>query len=279
MERGDPHIRLKLNIAQPIELSEFVGAFTAIASEYDRFVRTEKPDADPNATLYVKEVRAGCIEAELIPWVIGAAAGLVALAGSANTIAAFVERYGGYLGLYKTKGGRHANATAAQLKDFGDQVAAVADVEGSSLEVAAIEVVDGEKITRAAFKFDTSEAREIRDNIDRHRRDMERKTDVQHPRVVMVFTRSDVGDSKIGKHSGERVRIDSIAPKKKLPLIYASDLAEKTIKHEIREAEDNIYKKGFVVDVNVEVRADGKPIGYRVTDVHQVIDVDDEEDD
>ena len=88
MDSGPPYIRLKLDTESPIELGEFVGAFTALASRYDRFVRTEKPDADPEASLFVKQIRQGCIEAELIPWITGAAyvvGGGIAFAASANT--------------------------------------------------------------------------------------------------------------------------------------------------------------------------------------------------
>ena len=59
---------------------------------------------------------------------------------------------------------------------------------------------------------------------------------------------------------------------KEFPLIYASSLAEQKIKHEIRDADENVFKKGFVVDVNVELRA-GRPVAYRVTNLHQVIDL------
>ena len=58
--------------------------------------------------------------------------------------------------------------------------------------------------------------------------------------------------------------------------MYSSDLAEQRIKHEIREAEDNVYKKGFVVDVNVRY-VGGKPSVYAIMSVHDVIDIPDEE--
>ena len=87
----------------------------------------------------------------------------------------------------------------------------------------------------------------------------------------MYFTRSDIGDVKLGKRSGERVVIENISDRD-LPLIYASNLSEQRIKHEIRDAEDNIYHKGFVVDVNVQTKG-GKPAAYAVTNVHQVIDL------
>ncbi len=44
------------------------------------------------------------------------------------------------------------------------------------------------------------------------------------------------------------------------------------MKHEITEADENIFKKGFMVDVNVETKG-GRPVAYRVTNLHQVIDL------
>ena len=91
----------------------------------------------------------------------------------------------------------------------------------------------------------------------------------------MIFTRSDVGDAPKDKRSGERVIIQEIS-NRDLPLIYASDLAEQRVKHEIRDADDNIYKKGFNVDVSVQYK-NSKAIVYRVLAVHEVIDLPDEE--
>jgi hypothetical protein len=59
-----------------------------------------------------------------------------------------------------------------------------------------------------------------------------------------------------------------------LALIYASELVEERIKHEIREADENVFKKGFVVDVNVR-SIGGRPVAYAMTHVHQVIDLPD----
>jgi hypothetical protein len=92
--------------------------------------------------------------------------------------------------------------------------------------------------------------------------------------VMMVFTRSDVTSVPVGKSTGERVRIEAVSDRR-LPLIYASDLAEQQIKAEITDAFDNVYRKGFIVDVNVESRQ-GRPIAYRVTNLHQVIDLPDD---
>ena len=103
MERGQPFIRLKLDIDQPIEMGEFVGAFTSLASEYDRFIRSEHPDMAADATLYVKEVRHGSIEADLVAW--GATAlGLVGSLAAYNVVDEFVERLGNRMGAYREPG-------------------------------------------------------------------------------------------------------------------------------------------------------------------------------
>ena len=57
---------------------------------------------------------------------------------------------------------------------------------------------------------------------------------------------------------------------KALALTYGSQMAEERVRHEIRDDEYNVYKKGFVVDVNVQKR-NGKPVAYSVTHVHQIV--------
>ena len=90
----------------------------------------------------------------------------------------------------------------------------------------------------------------------------------------MRFTRSDIENVKVGQPSAERVVIEELS-ERPLALIYGSDLAEKRLKHEIREADENVFKKGFVVDVNVR-SSGGKDVAYAVTHVHQVIDLPDD---
>lgn len=273
MERGQPYIRLKLDIDQPIELAEFVGAFTALASEFERYVRQERPDLDPDAALYVKEVRGGSVLALLVPLTAAIDTGLL-LVQNANALATFVKTYGELMA--SLGAGARAKLSKRQYRDIGDQVAAVASIPNSGLEVAAMEIIDGNHIERAAFYFNTAQAQAIRDQARAGERALDEKTGSDRERVLMTFGRTDRDKSKPGKRSGELVWIEAIEPARRLPLIYASDLAEQRIKHEIAEAEDNVYKKGFIVDVNIERRAE-RAIAYRVTHLHQVIDLDEEQ--
>ena len=92
--------------------------------------------------------------------------------------------------------------------------------------------------------------------------------------MLMIFTRSDVHTAALGRPSGEKVLMEEIS-ERPLSLTYGSDLAEQRLKHEIREADDNVYKKGFLVDVQTKVSR-GRPVAYAVTQVHDVIDIGEE---
>jgi hypothetical protein len=77
----------------------------------------------------------------------------------------------------------------------------------------------------------------------------------------------------VGKPSGKMVKIDEISDRP-LALVYGSELAEERIKHEICDADENVYKKRFVVDANVKSMG-GRPVAYAVTNLHQVVELPD----
>jgi hypothetical protein len=103
--------------------------------------------------------------------------------------------------------------TRSELKDWSDAVAAIArDPNGSAtLEAAIFE--DGKKKIKAAFKFNTRQARAVQKVIGVRQRQLEKKVHADHSRVLMRFTRSDIGDVNVGKPSGERIVIEDIPDK------------------------------------------------------------------
>lgn len=273
MARGEPHLILELDTKEPMELGAFVGAFTSLASEFERYVKRSHPGLPGEADLYVQQVRPGSVIVEMLPW-LSIAAPFISEMEKALIVEKFVRvwgnRFRALLGKLNTKEGPE---TRSELKDWADAVAAIArDPKASSTLKAA--VFEGrKKTTRAAFTFTTPEARTVQLKIENRQKQLEKKEHADHSRALMRFTRSDIGDVNVGKPSGERVVIEEISDKP-LALIYASDLAEQRIKHEIRDADENVFKKGFVVCVNVR-SSGGKPVAYAVTDVHQVIDLPD----
>ena len=274
MDTADAHLILRIETKSPVELNDFVAAFVGFGNQFERFHGEECSTEQGNARFFVREVRAGSIVAELVPYVICAApvlGGILTAVKHGNDLAKFVENYGGSIRKYFRRGGREQKAGKGEIADWLKTVEAVAHDADGSLSLAVYENGD----QRAAFVFDTKQARQAERNLLDHRQELDRTTDADHSRVIMVFTRTNVTHAKAGKRSGELVQIDKIYPRP-LPIVYASTLAEERIRHEIADADDNVYKKAFDVDVNVEMRSD-RPVAYRLVAVHNVIDLPEDE--
>lgn len=266
-------LTLTIQNSQPVRLSAFVKAFTSLAHEYSQVVHENNDYESDEAEIYVKEVRSGSIVADLIP--IAASALPLVISESERIILAIevVEKWRSNLSSL-FEGVIPEGARRTDLKNWADSVESIAKDPRASSTLEAATFEDGKRDVRASFTFNTNQARQITNVIDA---EFERLDETKHAdflRVLMVFTRSDVSDSPIGKRSGERVLIDEISDKS-LAITYGSELAEDRIKHEIRESDDNIYKKGFNVDVKVQ-SSGTRPVAYSIMHVHDVIDLPDE---
>jgi hypothetical protein len=91
----------------------------------------------------------------------------------------------------------------------------------------------------------------------------------------MHLHQSSVEDLKVGKRTSEKGIVEAVDMTPRA-LIYASDLAGQQIKEVILEPGGNPYQKAFVIDMDVET-VNGRPRAYRVLEVHQVLDLDEDE--
>jgi len=267
------HLRLKLDTAEPVELGDFVGAFTSLANEFERYVEEAYPGVRADPRMYVREVRSGCIEADMITGLVIAGGVVLQNMDQILILEDFVKRWGKRLTALIT--GRVPSGqlnTPEELKDFYNAVRSISSdpVASHNLEAAIFE--DGRRDIRAGFKFTTPDARAAEQTIEDQQKLIGKKSTTAHARVLMRYTRTDVHDAGLNKRSGERVVIESVSPLDR-PVMYSSEIAEREIREQIREADENVYKRGFVVDV-VAQEARGKLAAYAVTDFHSVIDLD-----
>jgi hypothetical protein len=277
MGAAQAFIVLTLDTKHPIEIGDFVSEFTSVASQYDKFMKENHPDLASGAHIFVKQIKKGSIIAELLPYapfVVLGASEIAHHMEQINAVNEFVKNYGTKLKSYFKKNGKHEEASRSDLKDFMGSVEAIAKDPDAKASIEAVVFEDRKRKITAAIKFDTKQAARAVEQIEAHKKLLDLKGDADYERVLMVFRQSNVKTPAVGKRTGEWVVIEKISDKE-LPLIYASDLAEQRIKHEITQADDNVYKKGFIVDVNVETKG-GRPVAYRVTNLHQVIDLPDD---
>jgi hypothetical protein len=264
-------IRLIINTQEPVELNDFIGQLVGLGNQFEKFIAENHPDMRGDAKFYVQEIRSGSTIIDILPVLIP----IITQMDQMLIVEDFLRRYASRITAYFQPGGRDKGANRNDLKDVMSSVKAIARDPKASSQLDYVAFEDGRSEVRTIMKFHTPDARAALNEIEHHKNEIEHTSNADHERVLMTFTRSDINDAEIGKRSGERVKIEELS-NKSLALMYASSIAEDRIKFEIRESDQNIYKKGFVVDVNVRMR-DGKPVAYGVTNLHQVIDLPDED--
>lgn len=270
MKEGTHYIELKLDLDQPAELYDLVGSFTAIASQFEKYITKEYPDHRPEAKVYVNQIRSGSIIVELIPM----AQSLIAAMDGVVIVDDFVQIYKDYLNGY-IEGRKTEGAKKSDLKDFHNQIRVIAnDTDGKAI-ISSAEYHETKTTKRVSIEFDTKQARQAQEVIESHQNEIEAKAHELHKRVLMVFWQSNLKDASTGKKTGEKVVIEAISSKA-LAVVYESELAAQKIKHETTAGDANIYKLGFIVNCYVET-LNGRPVDYRVTHVHEIIELPEED--
>jgi hypothetical protein len=141
-----------------------------------------------------------------------------------------------------------------------------------TLEATTFE--DGQGKIRFGFKLKTPEARDVLNEIEMRQQIIRNDRTCRSLGGLMRFTRSAIGDVTVGKPSGEMVRIDEISDRPLALVLCVGIGRRKDQAHEIRDADGNVYKKGFVVDANVKFMG-GRSVAYAVTNFHEVIELPD----
>ncbi|MBN2907758.1 MAG: hypothetical protein JXJ18_13690 [Rhodobacteraceae bacterium] len=270
MRSSDAYIEIALDLDEPVEIADFAALFAGFGSEFERYLNRERPELSGSARMYVKEVRKGSVIAALfadIPDMIG-------IMDSALIVLAFGALFNRRL-RDLVQGKRLDEAGKPQLNDLTKTLRAIAEDKSGTMTIKGFRWHDGLFSTDFEATFTAREARAALNTIEGQRRDLDKITTADHSRILMRFTRSDVGSAQVGKRSGERVIVDDLSDKP-LPLVYGSDFAEERIKDVIRNSDENIYKCGFIVDLNL-VFTGPRPVAYSVTHVHQVIDLPDDD--
>lgn len=270
MENGGAAVIVSLDLAEPVEIHDFVSTFAGLGGQFERFLRAEEPDLDGEVKVYVKEVRKGSMEAVMI--IASVYPQVISTMDHLQIASDFVARVGRSIATFKNPGGRLPKASKTELTEIIDTVMATAnDPDGRASIKAVSYSKEGEK-TDCLVEFNTSEARQAVREIEGQFVEIASVTDFDHDNKLLTFYQSNRKDS--GK-TGEKGIIEDISGKP-LSVVYASDLARERIKSEMLEGERNIYKLGFFVDVNVVTKS-GQPVAYRIKAVRDVIEIPDED--
>lgn len=262
-------LTLKIDTHEPVEIGDFVGAFTSLANEFERFVKKEHPEVKVEPRMFVREVRYGCIEADMIT---GVAVTLANGASHLMVLEDFVRRWGVRFGMLLSGHVPDDQLnTSQEMKDWLKVVRTITKDPVAGHRITATKFVDGKKEIGASFEFRTPDARTAEANIEARQEKLSKPDTDPKERMLMRFTRTDVHDARVNKRSGELVVVEALSPKDK-PIMFLSELVEQEIRAAIRDAEENVYHKGFVVDLVCQLSGD-KITAYAVKSLHSVIDL------
>lgn len=264
MRDSRAYLVLTLDLDEPVEIEAFARVFAGLGGMFDDYLREDHPKMRGTANMYVREVRKGSIIADLVPTIpdmVGYMDNVLIVAGFGAMFSKRVRRLftGSWL----------ENPSKSQLQHVSDVLTAVAQDRNGKATLEAVEFhEDGEK-RDLIITYTSSEALTATRVIEDQKRSLDAKEGADKPRALLVFERPARSIAGAGKRTGEQAVIEDVTAKP-LPVIYASEMAEQSIKRAFQA--ENVFKQGFVVDVNVERRG-GKPVAYRIMDLHQIIEL------
>lgn len=268
MKEAGEYLTLRIEYSEPIELLDLSRLFASLAEQYDSYAVEAHKTGRGVARFYVKEIRSGSVEVDIVTQVIGLMDQALIVGGFASLFSKRVRKF--ISGQFQSESKRAGRWVA-------DIVSAVAKDPNGRMELKKIDITEGPQSAKVVVEFNSDEAQTALTNAMQLVLGPETPEEENRfrQRVIMRFTRPDFFDADVNKSTGERVIIDEIS-ERPLPLIYASELAEDKIKSVIRER--RIFKLGFNVDV-YEHRIGDKLKGYKLVEVHQIFELPDDDDD
>lgn len=266
MREINSYLTVTLDLSEPVEIGDLAAFYSGLGAQFESFLKQNYPDVRGEAKIFVKEIRSGSIISDIfpnIPDLVGYMDTVLIVTGFASLISKRVRSL--------AHGSHIVGASKSDLQEVGKTIRALSNDTKGALIIASMKYDQGIWHKNIELKFSTSDARAAERTIEDQKNSIDNISHSDFSKVVMFFERSAKSKSDVLRPTGELVVIEEINSKPK-SLIYASESAERIIKREIRESDDNIYKKGFIVDANVK-KKEGKIIAYAITNVHQIIDL------
>lgn len=249
-------LTIKIQNRDPVELGELTSGLFSLADEYRRFIPRHEPSrysADADCRLYVKAVRNGSIEIDLV----GMAPLALPFMENANTVLDFF----GYLrdGLSWLSGKDVPPPSPVMEKPNLENFSKLVNVVAKD-RAAQIVIVNQEN----HFHLNSTEARAVREGADEAISQLRLPIAGLREGVVLYWYQA--RNTSVSA-AGDRAVIESVS---RLPVktIFRND----EIKCEMMFKEANPFKRAYIVDVRVDSVQD-KPVLYTILALHDTLEI------
>ncbi len=286
---SEARIQIHLDVHNPIELMDLTLSFQALAFQYRKHlvdhVRSSgaKP-SDEDVKLYITNIESNCILAELGS-AVNILGSLFSVMDYVNIFVDFVKnldksisyfRAIGESGEVDPKNVGYSKAECGRVADLLDIAAKNTD---GNLNISVLEY--DEKHTKATSKvtlkvsYSSDEAYQAKKGALLAQKALEYKGEADYKSVLMYFYQTNIDDPKSGGQTGDKAVIKTISDNP-LSVYFVSELDQQKIAYTLSDPENNPFKLSYIVDVNVETDRNDKPRAYRILNVSDTIEDDDE---
>lgn len=252
---------------RPIELMDLTASLLAIGEQYRSFIRRAGGvHAEDDYRLYVREVRTGSIVAELVSYATQAQM----LAPFTPFLVQFTNELGNWFEFFKgVKDAKDikellVGTTKKDLQQVSQIIEPVAKDSGSTINLIA----QAGGVIYVNTVLNSVEANAVQNGL---RRQIEAipvpQSGVQQDQVLYWYQMRADHAAK----PGDKAVIERLTPRP-VKVIFSSD----KVKREMIDKPDNPFRKFYVVDVDV-TEVGGKPVLYRILDVKDEFDRDEED--
>jgi hypothetical protein len=256
---GEPKLTIEIQNRRPIELLDLTESFLSLGDEYKRFVAAN-PDmvGAQNVRLYIKEIRAGSVVADLVALVgVGVPVALPYIE-NANNILDFAKYLKGAYGYFSGKEEEKPQLHPTEYTNLSKIIEPVAKDNGSQINITA---TDGGTVN-ITFNLNSTEANAAQNNLRREIEQFREPETKVHNQVLLYWYRA---SRDTDKQVGDRAIIESISPN---PVKTVFD--EDKTKAEMILSDPNPFLSAYIVDVFVDTIR-GKPALYKIIRLHDRI--------
>lgn len=253
-------ILIHIEHSKPIEINEFTTSLNAVGNLFSSFVQEKGNSRElTQAKLYVEKIEDCCIDIFLCETVT---ASIIPFMENMNVIFDFSAYLKNIFDFYKNGKGEKPELKPQEAKNLKDLLNITANDNQGEMAIGAVSKSNkGNIFNNCTFNF--IESNGVQNMLEREMKDLKSVSETEtHTRQLMT-----VFQMRKGEGIGNKAIIDAIS-KKPLSLLFESDALE----NEILNTMDNPMKKAYFVDVTL-MTANGNPVAYKVTNLHEKIDL------
>lgn len=265
IESRETALLVHIEHSKPIELKDFTTSLEALRGLFCDFAaKNGQSKEQTQAKLYVEKIENGCIDIFLCEAV---SAGLLPFIENINIILDFSLYIKTVMEYFLLRKGEKPKLDLQEAKNFRDLLEISANDNKGEMSIGAVVKTDtGNVYNNCVFNFQGSNSsqNQIEKDIEEMKSAQPSGNVFKRQLMTIYQIRGDMSSN-----TGNKAVIDAISPKK-LNVVFETD----ELKRKILNSEENPIRKAYLVDV-VLMTVEGRQTAYKVTALHDVIDLSD----